>query len=252
MGKYPRIFSRLYLSGFDPLKLREKTLAIFGVGGIGSLLADMAVRVGIGTIIMVDKDTVEEENLNRMGFDIDDLGKPKVEAMADKLSKFKYVRGENFPIKIEKYYVNIFDFPELEKIVRSADCILVAFDDLEARLEVNALALKYRKVLIDGGTSTNGLRGRVTVVKPYETACLGCLYSPEMLIAEGNYEEYTCNVSLPTTMGLVACIQMDQCLRYLLGLSGIYSMIMLSLEDGIEITKIPNIKRREGCMYCSR
>ncbi len=250
--RYPRIFSRVYLSGFDPAKLRSKTISIFGVGGIGTLLAEIFVRIGVGRIIIVDKDVVEEENLNRLGFYVDDLGKPKVNVLGSRMRKFSKVRGDEYKIDIEEYYVNIFDFPEIEDVVVRSDCILSAVDNVDARLEMNRLALKYRKVLIDAGTSTNGLRGRVTVVKPYETPCLGCYFSSDTLTSQGVFNDITCNVSLPTTMCIIASIQADQCLRYLLGMEGVAPLILVNLEGYPEITIIKHISRRKDCPYCSK
>ncbi len=250
--KYPRMFSRVYLSGFDPDRLKQKTVAVFGVGGIGALVAEMLARMGVGKIIIVDKDIVEEENLNRLGYYVCDLGKPKVEVLKRRLDELNNIRGKNFPLKVEAYYVNIFDFPEIGDIVKNSDCIIVAFDDIDARLEVNSAALKYNKVLIDGGASTNGLRGRVTVVKPYVWPCLGCLYSPDVLVKEGEVDTLTCNVSLPTTMAVIASIQVDQCLRYLLNKGGLSPLTLISFEDGIIITKFNSLSRRGDCPYCSR
>jgi len=250
--KYPRIFSRVYLSGFDPAKLSSKTVTIFGVGGIGALLAEILVRVGIGKIVIVDKDVVEEENLNRLGFYVDDLGKPKVSVLSERMRKFAKVRGAEYMIEVEEYYVNIFDFPEIESVVEKSDCILTALDNMDARLEINRLALKYGKVLIDAGTSTNGLRGRITIVKPYQTPCLGCYFSPDTLISEGEFDDITCNVSLPTTMCIIASIQADQCLRYLLGVEELAPLILVSLEKYPNITIIKQVSRRKDCPYCSK
>ena len=80
----PLIFSRILLSNINPLKLVNKTAAVFGLGGLGVLVAEMLARVGIGKLILVDRDVVELENLNRLGYSYEDLNIPKVEALAKK------------------------------------------------------------------------------------------------------------------------------------------------------------------------
>ena len=46
-------------------KLRKSRVAVFGLGGVGSWCAEALARAGVGTLALVDKDRVEESNLNR-------------------------------------------------------------------------------------------------------------------------------------------------------------------------------------------
>ncbi len=246
----PRMFRRITLSGIDPARLKMKTVAVFGVGGIGALIAEMLARVGIGKLILVDKDLVEEENMNRLGFYSEDLGKPKVQVLKRRLESIAELRGSQYPLTVDVYFVNIFDFELLDDVVKISDCIMLALDDLDARLEVNSYAIKHRKVLIDGGASTNGLRGRITVVKPFEWPCLGCYYSDESIMAEGQLGEITCNVSLPTTMALIASLQVDQCLKVLLDKEGVVPLILVNLEEEPRIVVYNYMRRRKGCEFC--
>ena len=250
-GFYPPIFSRVSGTGYDPKILVKKTVSIFGVGGIGALLAEILVRAGVGEIILVDKDRVEEENLNRIGFYPSEIGQPKVDALYERLVQFRNVRTESFPLVIKKYFVNIFTFDELETVVKDSDCILSALDDIDARLELNAVVLRYKKILIDGGASTNGRRGRVTVVKPFSWPCLACYYSSDSLVGD-IFEEVSCNVSLATTMAIIAAIQADFCLRALLGLKGLVPLVLINLEDNIGLIKYENLKPRGDCPHCGR
>lgn len=65
----------------------QKTILIVGVGGVGSVLAEMLVRCGIGKLILYDYDKVELANMNRMFFTPDQVGLSKVEAAKDTLLK---------------------------------------------------------------------------------------------------------------------------------------------------------------------
>jgi sulfur carrier protein ThiS adenylyltransferase len=62
--------------------LGRRCIAVAGCGGLGSNAAVALVRAGIGRLILVDCDRVESSNLNRQAFDRNDLGMPKVEALA--------------------------------------------------------------------------------------------------------------------------------------------------------------------------
>lgn len=70
------------LIGFDNAqKIRASRVAVFGLGGVGSYAAEALVRAGVGTLLFVDGDDVEETNLNRQLIATrNTLGMPKAEA----------------------------------------------------------------------------------------------------------------------------------------------------------------------------
>ena len=246
------MLQRVAMSGINPRVLAEKTISVFGVGGLGSIVAEMLVRVGVGKLILVDKDIVGPENFNRLGFDVEDIGKPKVEAIAKKLKKIGEIRGKDFPLEIETYYTNVIGWGELPNIVERSDLIFTCFDNPEARLEVNFWAVKKNKVLIDGGTSEDGLRGRIITVVPYKTPCLNCYFGEGTIMeVEENIILITeaCNASLPTTMAIVASLQVDQGLKYLLN-KQIVPLIFVNLEEDPIIVVRKDVKRRKNCEVC--
>lgn len=82
------IFERTeLLIGKENLELlKEKNVIIFGVGGVGSFVAEALARCGIGRISLVDKDVVSESNINRQIIALSStLGKPKVSVMAERI-----------------------------------------------------------------------------------------------------------------------------------------------------------------------
>jgi sulfur carrier protein ThiS adenylyltransferase len=68
-------------------RLRQSSVGILGAGGLGSNVAAALVRAGVGRLIVADHDRVEISNLNRQHFFLDQVGKPKVEALAETLSR---------------------------------------------------------------------------------------------------------------------------------------------------------------------
>ena len=66
-------------------KLRAAKVAVAGLGGLGSNIAVMLARSGIGKLLLVDFDVVDVTNLNRQMYFIPQLGKPKTEALAELL-----------------------------------------------------------------------------------------------------------------------------------------------------------------------
>jgi len=67
--------------------IRQSTVGIAGVGGLGSAIAIALVRTGIGHLIIADFDVVEPSNLNRQQYFIDQIGLPKVYALRDTLAR---------------------------------------------------------------------------------------------------------------------------------------------------------------------
>ena len=68
-------------------KLKESCVGIAGVGGLGSNAAISLARAGIGRLILVDFDSVEENNLTRQYYFRDQIGKVKVEALKENIKK---------------------------------------------------------------------------------------------------------------------------------------------------------------------
>ncbi len=68
-------------------RLHSATVAIIGCGGLGSNVAAMLVRSGVGTLRLIDFDRVEESNLNRQLYFRDDIGRLKTEALGDTLRR---------------------------------------------------------------------------------------------------------------------------------------------------------------------
>lgn len=66
-------------------QIRAKSLIIVGVGGVGSVVAEMLTRCGVGKLILFDYDKVELANMNRLFYQPHQSGLSKVEAARDTL-----------------------------------------------------------------------------------------------------------------------------------------------------------------------
>ncbi|MGB9835206.1 MAG: sulfur carrier protein ThiS adenylyltransferase ThiF [Candidatus Saccharicenans sp.] len=79
-----------FFSRHDPQLLpvlRSAVVGIAGAGGLGSNVAVALARAGVGKLIIADHDRVFPSNLNRQQYFIDQIGKPKVEALLENLKK---------------------------------------------------------------------------------------------------------------------------------------------------------------------
>ena len=101
--------------------INKKTIIIVGVGGIGSVAAEMLVRCGIGKLILIDYDTVEIENMNRLFFRPSQCGLTKTEAAYQTLHVSfiiisYHIQNINEDICIERYSMDITKYILLSKL----------------------------------------------------------------------------------------------------------------------------------------
>ena len=124
-----RLFRTRLLLGADATKkLQNATVMVFGCGAVGSFAIEALARTGIGTLILVDFDTIEESNINRQLFALDStIGQPKVKVAAAR------IRDINPNIKIITH--NIF-FDENTEIAEQPDFVIDAIDTVKSKLEI--------------------------------------------------------------------------------------------------------------------
>ncbi len=126
-------FSRSELIiGTDGLeKLKNSKVAIFGVGGVGSFTVEALVRCGVGHLVLIDDDCVCLTNLNRqLHATRKTVGKPKVEAMRDRILEINP--------KCEVTIIQKFYMPDVAEglIDKSYDYIVDAIDTVTAKIDL--------------------------------------------------------------------------------------------------------------------
>ncbi|MBQ8798316.1 MAG: tRNA threonylcarbamoyladenosine dehydratase [Lachnospiraceae bacterium] len=115
-----------YLIGTDGVELlAQKHVALFGVGGVGGYVAEALGRAGIGTLTLVDKDTVSVSNINRQIIaTYDTVGQKKTDAMAKRLQS---VNPEITVFGRDCFYLpdtaDEFDFTEYDYVVDAVDTV---------------------------------------------------------------------------------------------------------------------------------
>lgn len=126
----PEEFSRsaLLLGGAAIERLQNCSVAVFGIGGVGSFVAEALARSGVGRLILVDNDTVSLSNINRQLIATHDtLGQPKVEVMA------RRIRSINPRARVETH--EVFYLPEQHQgLVDGCDYIVDAIDTVSGKL----------------------------------------------------------------------------------------------------------------------
>lgn len=205
-------------------RIREKSVAVVGVGGVGSVTADMLTRCGVGKLILFDYDKVELANMNRLFFTPDQSGMAKVDAAARTLQFINpdvHIVTHNYNITTVESFDKFLDAIKTGGIDNSSpvDLVLSCVDNFEARMTINTACNELNINWFESGVSENAVSGHIQLLKPGETACFAC--APPLVVAE-NIDEKTlkregvCAASLPTTMGIVAGMLVQNTLKYLL------------------------------------
>ena len=120
------------LIGKDNLqKLNDKKIAIFGIGGVGSYVAEALARVGIANLVLVDNDVVSITNINRQLVALHStLNKPKVEVMRDRILDI----NPNAKVSIFKEF---YDKSSREKLLNGRyNYIVDAIDSVSSKLDL--------------------------------------------------------------------------------------------------------------------
>ncbi|CAI2735754.1 unnamed protein product [Schistosoma spindalis] len=204
--------------------IREKTVVIVGIGGVGSVTAEMLVRCGIGRLILFDYDKVELANMNRLFFQPHQSGLSKVAAAASTLSFINpdvQIEAHNYNITLVEnfdHFLNRLEHGGL-KNENPVDLVLSCVDNFEARMTINKACNLLGQVWYESGVSEDAVSCHIQLMYPGRTPCFECL--PPLIVASGLDEktlkrEGVCAASLPTTMALVSSLLVQNTLKYLL------------------------------------
>jgi molybdopterin/thiamine biosynthesis adenylyltransferase len=190
-------------------RLAAARVALIGCGALGSTLADMLVRAGVGFLRIVDRDFIELENLQRQTlFDEDDLaaGLPKAIAAQQKLARI------NSAVQIEAVVADA-NHANIERFAEGAGLLLDGTDNFETRYLINDLAVQSGRPWIYGACL--GATAMMMPVLPGKTPCLRCAFGD----APPPGVSPTCEQVgiLAATVHVTASLQAAEALKILIG-----------------------------------
>ena len=150
-------------------KLFDAKVLLIGAGGLGSPAAVYLAAAGVGTIGVVDFDTVDLSNLQRQILHhVDDIGRPKVDSAADA------IHAMNPDVKVIPHAVQL-SSENAKDILKDYDVILNGSDNFPTRYLVNDAAAMLGKPLVDA--SIFQFEGQLTVYYTERGGpCYRCLY----------------------------------------------------------------------------
>lgn len=117
-------------------KFLSATVAVCGLGGLGSNIVTALARAGIGKLILIDFDRVDITNLHRQQYKAGQIGMYKTEALSENIKEISpYTEVETHTVKIDESNAN--------KLLKSADIICEAFDKPEYKAMLVNFVLEF-------------------------------------------------------------------------------------------------------------
>jgi molybdopterin-synthase adenylyltransferase len=138
--------------------LRRLSVAIIGLGGTGSVVAQQLAYLGVGRFVLIDGDTVEDTNLNRVvGSSEGSVGALKVDVAAEMIHRV------NADTTVERHAGTVVS-NAAARLLRKVDCIFICTDSHSSRAFLSELSYQYLVPAFDIGVSINAKEGQVQAI----------------------------------------------------------------------------------------
>ena len=208
-SRYSRqiLFPGLGKKGQD--RLIQSRVVIVGCGALGTVQAESLCRAGVGNLLIVDRDFIEESNLQRQVlFTEQDMRESIPKAVAAK----RRLEQINSLVRVEAQVTDV-NYRNVESLVAGADCILDGTDNFESRYLLNDVSQKHQIPWVYGGVV--GSKGLTMTIVPGKTPCLRCVF--ESPPSPGTTP--TCDTAgvLSPAINVIASLQVAETFKILTG-----------------------------------
>lgn len=219
-------------------KIESSAVVVIGMGGTGSSISEMLVRMGVRKITIVDDDTVETSNLNRQSlYKESDIGLKKVDVAKEELTKI------NEDVSVESLDSKL-SFLNAEEILGSGDILMDGTDNYDARNIINTVAFKLRKPWVFSAVEST--YGYVKAIIPGKTSCLSCFGYPD----RGGGIACTIQGVIPSAVKAISSIASTLAIKVLLGDETDGDLLYFDAwKPSFETMPIP---RNEDCRVCGK
>ncbi|HHV35958.1 MAG TPA: HesA/MoeB/ThiF family protein [Syntrophomonadaceae bacterium] len=219
------------------LRLARSKVLVVGAGGLGSASLYYLAAAGVGTIGVIDDQTVELSNLQRQILHTTArIGMPKVESAEITLQAL------NPEITVVPYHFRL-EKSNARKLIAQYDLVVTALDNEETRHLVNETCVNLHKPLVEGGVQ--GFLGRLTTIIPGEGPCYACMF-PDT----GGKSSEDPFPMFATSPGVIGVLQAHEALKLLLEI-GTPLVGRLLFYDGLSTSFYElEVQRAPECPCC--
>jgi molybdopterin-synthase adenylyltransferase len=241
--KYSRQILFAPIGAEGQAKLLKSKAVIIGCGALGTAQANALVRAGVGTVRIVDRDFVEESNLQRqMLFDEADARQSLPKAVAAE----RKLRQINSDVKVEGIVADA-DSGNIEEFIEGFNVVLDATDNFETRYLLNDAAVKLGIPWIYGAVVAS--YAATMTILPGRSACLACVFPKS---PRGLHE--TCDTVgvIGPAVSWAASIQSAEALKILLGREADLNGALVAYDLWSNRFQQVKTQRDPECRVCSR
>lgn len=241
INRYARHIILKEVGGIGQEKLLAARVLLIGAGGLGSPLALYLAAAGVGTIGVVDDDTVDLSNLQRqVAHDGASLGRPKVESAAARM------RGLNPDVTVIEHKTRLTADNALD-LVSGYDIVADGSDNFETRFLVNDACHFAKKTLVSGAILR--FDGQLTTFATHRGGpCYRCIYGD--VPPPGSAPTCAQAGVLGAVPGVIGSLQATEVLKEILGVGTSMAgrlLIWDALETQFRTVRVP---RDPGCALC--
>jgi molybdopterin-synthase adenylyltransferase len=223
-------------------RLLASRALVIGAGGLGSPVALFLGTAGVGSITLVDDDTVDLTNLQRqIAHQLDRIGLPKVDSAA------RSIAAINPEVHVTRLKERA-DAARLDALVAEADVVIDCSDNFATRQAVNAACVARGKPLVAGAAI--GFDGQISVydTRNPELPCYACVFPPEATVEETRCA--TMGVFAPL-VGIIGSMQAAEALKLITGVgSSLAGRLQMLDARAMEWNEI-RLRRHPACPVCS-
>ena len=240
-NRYERQISLNVIGKEGQKKIYNSKVLVVGLGGLGATVAMFLIRMGLGTICVIDDDDVDITNLQRqILYNEDDVGKNKIVCGVEKLNSIN--KSANIiGLKGKITETNV------EELVHKYDMVVDCTDNFETRGIINRACIKYKKTCVFG--SVNNFEGYMTVLLNGKPPCYECLMGDMSRLRNMDNNRQKVGV-LGAVVGIIASMQAVETIKIILG-KGTIATGKLIIFNSLDMT-IQTIEyfKRKDC-FCS-
>lgn len=245
--KYSRqvLFPGIGVEGQE--KLLASSAVLIGCGALGTVLANLLARSGVGRLRIVDRDFVEASNLQRQTlFEESDARESLPKAVAAE----RRLRAVNSDVVVEGVVADL-TAANAHHLLDGFPLIVDGTDNFETRLLINdaAVSLNIPWIYMAAVASY----GATMSVIPGETACLACLLESDDSARSAGIEE-TCDTAgiINAAAGVVASIAAAEALKFLAGRRDALNQRLISFDVWNGRWQSIRVARNTNCRSCVR
>lgn len=241
LTRYARHFTLPEVGEAGQAKLLDAKVLCVGAGGLGSPVAFYLAAAGVGTLGLVDHDTVDMSNLQRQILHTNDrVGMPKVESAQMTLNAL------NPDVNVVQFKERL-SSENVRRIIGDFDIVVNGCDNFPTRYLINDACIMAEKLLVDG--SIFQFEGQVTVIDPHDGPCYRCLFpEPPPPGAAPSCAEAGVLGVLP---GLVGCMQALEVIKLILDAGRPLVGRMMHFDTLSSEIRVLKLRKDPNCLVCS-